>query len=507
MKLLATFLALAFALPITLVGQNSSLSFDGVDDYVEIDDGLSFQFLESLSYSFWVKSEWDGNNYVADITDNPAEYNNAGFRTFIGTFGGGFGGTNFNFSQYMNGENTNLAFPIAFKSNEWVHVACVVDKVRELNNSMFYEMRAYVNGVMVDSDTLEVQGATRSDRLLTLSGSGNKVLGARFTLQNGRYLDGLMDDFSIHALALTQAQIRNIVCTGTTPNNANTILYYDFNEGTGFLSGDQTGNGFDGTNQGPLFNTSLAPDQNNITPVADYEANLTPQSVDAVFENLSVNYDVAFWTWGDGTFDTTTTNAFVFHSFPAGGTYNVCIDAITACGNSDQLCEDVDIECDVPVASFNSLGVEMEVALNGDDSEIDSVYWDFGDGTGSSDFVVFHEYATPGIYEICMYVYNNCGVDTTCEEFNAVLQNVSELTYGGFKVFPNQIQEVIHLEVADGPGTFDVSIYDMNGRLIFKQINNRGASLDINRPRLSSGEYIIEVAINNERMYEKLLVN
>lgn len=506
MKTLRLLFTFALLLPIALHAQNSSLSFDGDDDYVEINDSLSFQFLESLSYSFWANSQWVGNNYVADITDNPADYNNAGFRTFIGTFGGGGGATNFNFSQYMNGENTNLAFPITFKSNDWAHVACVVEKVSERGNSMFYELRAYVNGVIQASDTLEVQGPTRADRLLTLGAGGAKVLGARFNLLNFRYLDGLMDDFSMHAFALTETQIRSIVCTGVTPNNANTILFYNFNAGSGFTSADQTGNGFDGTNQGPLFNNSTFPDQNNLTPVADFDANTTSQSVFATFENLSVNYDVAFWTWGDGTFDTTS-NAFIGHTFPSGGTYNVCIDAITACGNSDQFCDDVDLECDAPVASISIIGNDLVVAVSANDDAIDSVLWDFGDGETSSSFTIFHTYNTNGVYQICLYVYNNCGFDTSCVEFNAVLQNVSELEYGGFSIFPNPVQENIHIEVADEPGLFDVSIFDLSGKLVFKQINNREKTLDIRRPELPLGEYILQVSRDNKKRHQKLLLN
>jgi hypothetical protein len=502
LRLLPIFLLLSS----TSLFAQSSLQFDGADDYVEIDSTLEFRFLENLTYSMWVNSEWDGSNYLVDITDNPADYNNAGFRTFIGTFGG-FGGSSFYFSQYMNGDQRSNVFNITFKSNEWAHIACVAEKVGEIGDSHFYELRTYVNAVLQDSDTLEVESRNRVDRLLTLTPGGQKVLGARFNIQANRFLDGNMDDFSLHARVLTETEIQNIVCTGVTPNDNNTIIFYDFNAGSGFTSTDRTGNGYNGINHGPTFNNSTFPDLNNATPVADFDPNTTLQSLWANFDNTSVGYDIGFWTWDDGEFDTTSSNS-VWHRFPESGTYNVCLDAIATCGNSDQFCEDVNIVCDLPVATFVKIGNELVLSLNADDSGVDSVYWDFGDGDSDdgNNFTLFHTYPSKGLYTICLYAYNNCGVDTMCAEYNAVIQNVAELQMGGFKVFPNPVEDVIKLEVSDEPGHFDVSLYDLSGRMVFKQINNRGSSVMIERPGISAGEYIIEVDRNGVKHYQKLLL-
>jgi hypothetical protein len=506
MNLLRLSLILLIFSSSSLIAQ-SSMQFDGTDDYIDVDSTLSFQFLESMTYSFWANSEWQGNNYVIDMTDNPADYQNAGFRTLIGTIGG-FGGTNFWFLQYMNGSTVTAQFNIEFKSNEWSHIACVIDKESESGNSIFYTMNTYVNAVLQNTTTLEVQGATRNDRLLTMTAAGPKIIGARHNFQNGRFFNGLLDDFSMHARALTQSEIETIVCTGVTPNDVNTMVYYDFNAGSGFTSTDRTGNGFDGANMGTVFNNTTFPDLSTVTPSADFNATTMSQSLTAQLENTSTGYDAAHWDFDDGTRDTTSA-ANVNHTFPTSGTYNVCVDVFGTCvSTSDQYCEDVVIECDPPVATFATIGNELVVSLNADDTDIDDIVWDFGDGETDSNntFTLFHTYPAKGIYTICMYAFNDCGVDTACSDYNAVLANVEELEFGGFSVFPNPVENVINLELNDEPGLFDINIYDLSGKMVLKKINNRGTSVSIDRTSLAQGQYILEVERKGQKQHQKILL-
>jgi len=139
-----------------LFAQNYVLDFDG-DDHVLIDSTFSFNNLTQMTYSFWVKSNWQGANYLVDITDDPTGYANpnGGFRTFIGRFQG-----NFIFSQYFRGANTSNVLDIDSKAGEYVHVACVIRRVANNGATFTYEMTTYLNGVEQDQDELTVQGRT-----------------------------------------------------------------------------------------------------------------------------------------------------------------------------------------------------------------------------------------------------------------------------------------------------------------------------------------------------------
>ena len=110
-----------YFLPILLVtmsanAQNYSLEFDGDSNYVRVGDTLAYYELEELTYSFWVKSDYSGRNYMADFTDNPADYDNAGFRTLIGDLGNG---SNISIWQWINGEQGSVSLGAGGKIDEW----------------------------------------------------------------------------------------------------------------------------------------------------------------------------------------------------------------------------------------------------------------------------------------------------------------------------------------------------------------------------------------------------
>ncbi len=490
-----------------LQAQNTSVVFDDqAGDYIEVQSDLSWLYLTGMTYSMWVKSDWEGSNYLVDFTDDPATYNQpgGGTRVFIGQFFGGM-----IFSMYQNGDNESINVDLDFKANEWVHLAFVVDSV-ELSGGgatgyeFDYELRIYVNGILSASDIWTVSGANSLETFLSLDTVGPRVIGGRFNFQNGRYLGGSMDDFSIHAQALTQSEIGDIVCTGVTPNNNNTIVFYDFNEGSGFVAQDKTGNGFDGDLITPGYNPDAPGSLGAANPDADFSADNNDPSLWAQFTNESDDYDAAIWDWGDGTKDTALGNPW--HMYPVEGTYNVCLDVVGACGGADQFCDDVDIECPIPEANFIMIPGGLSLTVEAEDDDVDSVYWDFGNGKNSSKFTKINSYSSPGIYTICLYTFSNCGTDTLCQEYNAIAPGFNEHLFSDISLNPNPAKESFTLELGSVVENFSISILDIQGRVVFEDSGLKGSRYEFVNPGLDAGNYLVKLNIGDQALFERIVL-
>ena len=498
MKSLGLFLTLLFSVHFSSA-QNYVLDFDG-DDHVLIDSNFQFANLTQLTYSMWVKSDWQGANYLVDITDDPAGYAdpNGGWRTFIGRFNG-----NFIFSQYFRGENTSNVLDIDEKAGEYAHVACVIIRTAVNGNDFSYDMITYVNGVEQDRDEWVVRANSAADAYLRLNRGGRKVLGARFNLRNNNFLTGQMDDFAVYDVALSASEIKDIACAGATPLNNRTILFYGFNEGSGFSSVDSSGNAYNGFNDQPFFQRATLPDLSAATVSADFASNSFNQSYFARFQNLSQNGDLNIWDFGDGTIDTNNNNV-LFHRFPSSDTFQVCLDASAACGGSDQYCSEVIINCPFPTANFNYIYQDLSFAGEADTSNVDSVFWDFGDGNFSNSPTTLHSFRFDGKKTICLYVYNNCGVDTICQTFDAVFSSSDERETSDELTAKSLGNKELLLSNLSNEEDMEYRLTDMNGKLIRSGhlLGEKNYRFKLN----TKGIYLIELRTASRFRAEKVMV-
>jgi len=144
-----------------------------------------------------------------------------------------------------------------------------------------------------------------------------------------------------------------------------------------------------------------------------------PSSLGVQFTNTSfVNSSGAGitsqWTFGDGS---SSTDVNPYHTYSAAGTYYVCLTVAVqntpngpACTSTT--CDSVRVGNNFPGCQANftftidstGLGVQFT-----DNSLVTTAtyatYWDFGDGTSSSDFNPFHTYSSGGTYTVCMELH------------------------------------------------------------------------------------------------------
>lgn len=121
------------------------------------------------------------------------------------------------------------------------------------------------------------------------------------------------------------------------------------------------------------------------------------------------------WDFGDGTASTLSNPT---HTFPAAGTYNVCLSIIVKDGNNtccDKVCKTIQVCDNLPCKAIAAY-IYNQVALPANTIQFTStstgsgtlcgVYWDFGDMTSSTSFNPLHTYSHPGTFTVCLTIIN-----------------------------------------------------------------------------------------------------
>ena len=198
---------------------NSTLSFDGTDDYVDLNNqNLSFAGTQPFTISAWVNPETDGGTIVSK--------HNAG------VIGGYFldvesdGRIRFHREVAPWGLYTTNTIPFG----QWSHVAGTFDGTT---------MKVYINGQLAEQALSGAQFPDNATPVLIGARQGN---GNPINLFNGK-----IDRVQIWDIARTQDQIQNTTNHQLAGNEAGLIAYYKADEGSGTTLIDSSSNGNHGT--------------------------------------------------------------------------------------------------------------------------------------------------------------------------------------------------------------------------------------------------------------------
>lgn len=171
--------------------------------------------------------------------------------------------------------------------------------------------------------------------------------------------------------------------------------------------------------------------------------------------------------------------------------------------------------------------------INATEGENVSFFWDFGDGTSSTDPFPTHVYEEEGTYTICLTV-TNPDLDCT-DEFCADISfsffdnieegsNISTEVVDGFTIniiSPQEVsiseQESIELSIFPNPtsnyltirtNSFDsksIQIFDLAGKLIYSK-ETTNSQLSVSVEKFNSGLYILKVQSNKGAFTERFEV-
>ncbi|MCF8371214.1 MAG: PKD domain-containing protein [Bacteroidales bacterium] len=245
----------------------------------------------------------------------------------------------------------------------------------------------------------------------------------------------------------------------------------------------------------------------------DYFTNGLDVSFNTLVQYSSMGYYIE-WDFGDGT---TQVGGFSpTHSYPGDDTYTItcAISSLSFPDCSDTVSVDLYVaECYV-FADFNYQIDSTTVVFTTTYSIGQyNFYWDFGDGTTQIAVPnIVHTYALTGDYEVCLILVdpaNSDCSDTICYTLSVYPSNLPENNQlgEGIKLFPNPVEEMLHLEFYDEKSTlYPIFIYNSTGQKVISEVLQSKAghnifSIDVGR--LPSGIYFVGMN-ESGRFFENL---
>lgn len=219
------------------VGSGRAISFDGIDDYIDLGDIFDDVALP-ITISAWVYLEPNNNTIQYPIftsQDNLLTYNGFTFVTstlpHIGfTIGDGRGGNNSVYRRSRAGYYDAVG--------QWVHLTAVARSGQDIHT--------YVNGYELSG---EYQGSSTYP-MDSYSPDQVAKIGYLFSNNFSYWFDGIMDELRIWNRDLSINEIRQTMCLRLDGDEPDLIGYWNFDETDGDVLKDLSPNGHDGILKG-----------------------------------------------------------------------------------------------------------------------------------------------------------------------------------------------------------------------------------------------------------------
>jgi PKD repeat protein len=146
-----------------------------------------------------------------------------------------------------------------------------------------------------------------------------------------------------------------------------------------------------------------------------------------------------------------------------------------------------------PVADFEYAIIDNNITFQNFSSAADTYFWDFGDGTTSTEFQPSHTYSLSGIYTI-ICIANKCGrSDTVRAEINvSVLQNNQVIC------FPNPVTANFVVQSNSFLTGKSYFLYNSAGQLVRKGTLQTNYTL-IQSMNLPAGLYVLKIEGNETK--------
>ncbi|MDK2912904.1 MAG: hypothetical protein PWR29_1861, partial [Methanolobus sp.] len=316
-------------------------------------------------------------------------------------------------------ENDAIKYNLWYFNGTWTQIADMLEvtsfnfaiPIEDISQASF---KVYANDSLVNSTENNVTFTLTSiipgsDFTVDVT-SGLAPLTVNFTYDPSHYPTGLVWDFGDGSNSTEQ----NPVHTYSTP-------------GTYTVSLNASNLG------GHNITTKAAYITAAYVPVASFTADVTSGDVPLTvnFTDTSQNDPTGwFWNFGDGT---NSTEQNPTHVYTSVGTYTVTLNATNAGGSNTSMQTDYITTAEMPVANFTSdvtTGAVPLVVNFIDQSENSptSWFWDFGDGTNSTERNATHTYTSAGTFIVNLTATNVGGSNISTQTIIADVVPVASFT-------------------------------------------------------------------------------
>ena len=459
----------------SLFCDDHSINFDGQNDFVIIPDNAALDLTNNYTLEAWIFPEsfsWlagiiskyqtsAANGYMLRLTSQ-APYTGLGFDEKI--------------------TNTGV-----LSANQWHHIAAVNDNGQR---------RLYING-----------------SLTSISGSALNVIPNNDPIRLGsdyssRYFDGRIDEVRIWNIARNQEEIVSSMDSSLTGQESGLVAYYNFDEGSGIILNDLTGNGHNGTVVGGLWSSGYS---------------LSGLLGDINFDEILNVYDavmlVAIMLGNE--------NGNEYQVYACDTNRDDIIDLQDVVMLMQWILEiDIDSFDSISNAGFNQNGNVITIDSDGD---IAGIRFQFSEDINLSNinFPAGWSYAQ-NKNSIIAYSLNGSSLDKNFKiDFikDVEIKNIEVVDWHGnssqlreninpsinsFNVNPNPFNSTCRIKLSlIRPENVELSIYNVNGALVKKEqlgfLNVGNHEIGWSPGNLSSGTYFIKTSLSKYSKSTKIL--
>ncbi|MEX2595605.1 MAG: T9SS type A sorting domain-containing protein [Salibacteraceae bacterium] len=200
----------------------------------------------------------------------------------------------------------------------------------------------------------------------------------------------------------------------------------------------------------------------------------------------------AAYNWSNGA----TTNSTVVSS---AGIYTVTVTTQDGCEGSDE----IEVVAAIPVQV--DLGADIEGAAPINISAEDSAFTQYLWSTGSTNSSI--NVATSGNYKVTVSDTNGCNTNDNIR-VDIWPNSIDELNKDDFAIFPNPAADVLNIIAGSDHSEMEISLFDMNGKLIVTKIVNLGAGQQdqINVSQLPAGNYTLKLQTDEVLEHRQVIV-
>ena len=208
------------------------------------------------------------------------------------------------------------------------------------------------------------------------------------------------------------------------------------------------------------------------------------------------------WEWPSEWTGTTLTNTLTVNTDTEGGL--ISVEPYNDCGLGESLELYVSIIPDI-VCEF-SYQEEMGIyQFNNESINAVSYYWDFGDGSNSSETSPYHEYLVNGTYIVRLTAFN------ICEEVfleDTILINsvgIQQINSFNLRIYPNPAENVVTIAL-DKQQSGIIQISNSAGQIVFETRYANMGKLNVSVQSFEKGIYLIKNKQENSIETTKLII-
>lgn len=157
-------------------------------------------------------------------------------------------------------------------------------------------------------------------------------------------------------------------------------------------------------------------------------------------------------------------------------------------------------------ADFTETIDEAEVTFSYTGGDFDSLLWDFGDGSSSTETDPVHIYEESGDYTVSQEV-TACGETDTQSKTLSIETGLGTKTINtaDIRIYPNPVVNELHLRLNKSYTSITLTLTDISGKIVRKQgMSGSTTNLTLDVPTLSSGLYFLTIEADDQVLTKKV---